>query len=72
MDTIRQLDNGKEETPVRITTTLYELVVALQSAAGPTDDAAVIATVLHLMRSGRLTFLTQAGDGYRTRAPCEN
>jgi hypothetical protein len=52
----------KEAMPSRLTTTLYELIVALQSAAGPNDDALVVATIVHLLRSGRLTFLGKTAN----------
>ncbi len=47
-------EGRKEETPPRITTTLYALIATLQDVVGP-DDALVIATVEHLLRAGRLT-----------------
>jgi hypothetical protein len=50
----------KEETPARITATLYELIVAFQDVMGLDNDALVIATVVHLLRSGKLTFLGKA------------
>jgi hypothetical protein len=44
-------------TSLRLTTTLYDLMAVLQDAGGPDDDALVVATVVHLLRSGRLTWL---------------
>jgi hypothetical protein len=44
------------KTPLRFTT-LYELIVALQDLVGPQDDALVVATVVHLLQSQRLTIL---------------
>jgi hypothetical protein len=35
--------------------TLADLVPAVQDVVGPEDDALVVATVRHLLRSGRLT-----------------
>jgi len=49
----------KEETPTRITTTLYELIAALQNVVDPDADALVVATVMHLLHSGQLTFVGQ-------------
>ena len=43
-------------TPATITTTLYDLIAAVQEAADPTDDALVVATVRHVMQSGRATW----------------
>jgi hypothetical protein len=50
----------QEEAQARITTTLYELIAALQDAAGPDADALVVATVVDLLHSGQLTFLGKA------------
>jgi hypothetical protein len=50
----------EKKTPSRITTTLYELMAALQDVVGPDNDTLVVATVAHLLRSGQLTFLGQA------------
>jgi len=47
--------------PRRTTTTLYDLMAALQAVVGPDDDALVVATVVHLLRSERLTFLGKTG-----------
>jgi hypothetical protein len=33
-------------------TTLYELIAALHTVAGPEDDVWVVTTVVHLLRSG--------------------
>ena len=41
-------------------TTLYELIVAIQDLVGPQDDALVVATVVHLLQSQRLTMLRAA------------
>ena len=42
-------------TPARRTTTLYNLIAALQEGVGA-DDTLVVASVVHLLRSGRLTW----------------
>jgi hypothetical protein len=44
-------------TPLRLTTTLYELMAALQAVVAPDDDAPAVPTVVHLLRSSRLTWL---------------
>jgi hypothetical protein len=54
-------EGHEEATPSRYTTTLYALLAALQDVVGPEDDAQVVATVVHLLRSGRLTWLRQTG-----------
>jgi hypothetical protein len=45
------------ETPLRLTTTLHDLMVVLQDVVGAPNEALVVATVVHLLRSGRLTWL---------------
>jgi hypothetical protein len=62
-------------TPVRLRTTLYALMAALQAEVAPEDDARVVATVVHLLRSRRLTWIgtdTTARCPSRPglRAPC--
>ena len=52
-------EEHKEATPSRYTTTLYALLAAIQDVAGPEDDAQVVATIVHLLRSGQLTWLGQ-------------
>jgi hypothetical protein len=37
----------QEETPACLTTTLYDLMTALQEVVGTTDDALVVTTVVH-------------------------
>ena len=51
----RRRERQEEAMPSRLCTTLYDLMVAIQDVAGPEDDALVVATVVHLLRSGRLT-----------------
>jgi hypothetical protein len=45
------------ESPSRLLITLYDLIAAIQDVVGPGDDQLVVATVRHLLRSGRLTAL---------------
>ena len=47
----------EEATPSCLTTTLYDLIAAMQDGLSPDDDTLVVATVVHLLRSGRLTWL---------------
>jgi hypothetical protein len=44
-----------EAMPVRLTTTLYDLITALQDEVGTNNDALVVGTMVRLLRSGRLT-----------------
>jgi hypothetical protein len=51
------------KTPATITTTLYDLLTAMQSVVGPDDDTLVVATVRHMLRSGRATWCCDNGVG---------
>ena len=50
----------KEQESVIITTTLYDLIEAINSEVSPEEDALVIATVMAL-QSGRVRFLGEQG-----------
>jgi len=41
-----------------ITTTLYDLIAALQDVVQPGEDALVVATMAHLLRTGRMTLFS--------------
>jgi hypothetical protein len=43
-----------DEAPSRVTTTLYDVMAALQSVVEPEEDAVVVAIVAAWLRSGRL------------------
>lgn len=43
-----------------VTTTLYDLMEAMQDAAGPETDDLVVASVEELWRAGRIAFLRPA------------
>ena len=49
-----------EATPSRLTTTLYDVIAAIQDVLSPDDGALVVTTVVHLLQSGRLTWLGKA------------
>ena len=49
-----------KKTLLRLTTTLYALMTALQDVMDPDADPLVVTTVVHLLRSGRLTLLRKA------------
>jgi hypothetical protein len=42
--------------PASVSTTLYDLIAALQDVTGPGDDARVVAAVVHLLSAGYITF----------------
>lgn len=44
-------------TPMRITTTLYDLVEAISAEVGPDEDHLVTAAVMHLINSSRARFV---------------
>ena len=44
-----------------ITTSLYELIEAIQNEVGPEDDDLVVATVAYVLRSQRVRFLCDTG-----------
>jgi hypothetical protein len=43
-------------TPVRLITTLYDLMAVVQDVVGPDNDALVVATMGHLLHSGQYTW----------------
>jgi hypothetical protein len=43
-----------------IKTTLYDLIAAINSEVDPADDHLVVATVMHLLNTGRVRFLPEA------------
>jgi hypothetical protein len=45
-------------------TTLYDLLAALNAAAGPEDEEVVLATMVHLLQTSRIT-CTHGGTTYR-------
>jgi hypothetical protein len=42
--------------PTTITTTLYDLMAAIQDAAAPHNDALAVATLWYMLHSGRATW----------------
>ena len=44
------------EAPCRVTTTLYDVIAALQTVVEPEEDALVVAIVADWLRSRRLSF----------------
>jgi hypothetical protein len=64
MKTLLHVCIDKEQEPAIITTTLYDLIEAINSEVSPEEaEALVIATVMALLRSGRVRFLN-AQDHY--------
>jgi hypothetical protein len=49
-------NEGVTERPPRLTITLYDLFAVIQDVVDPHDDTLVVATMTHLLRSGRFTW----------------
>ena len=47
--------SGERTQSQTITTTLYDLIAALQDVVQPGEDALVVATMVHLLGTGRIT-----------------
>ena len=56
---VAKVDAGMqgEATPSRLTTTLYDVIAAIQDVLSPDESALVVATVADLLRCRRLTWL---------------
>lgn len=53
------------DAPTRITTTLYDLMVALHDVVAPHEDALVVTIVAGWLRAGRITWLGEAASRRR-------
>ncbi len=61
-----------EEASETITTTLYDLIAALQAVAGPGEESLVVAAVVHLLRSEQVVFLGAREElGSQAPLPCD-
>jgi hypothetical protein len=58
----------EEDTPATITTTLYDLIAAVQDVVGPDNKALVVATLQHLLCSHRATWVRDV-VAYGNRRP---
>jgi hypothetical protein len=55
---------GEDTAPAITTTTLYDLIAALQEVVEPGEDGLVVATVVSMMRAGRIHSLVRGwGSG---------
>src|SRR5262252_436370 len=57
-DPTLKTSGGEDAIPATITTTLYGLIEALQDVVQPGEDALVVATMVHLLCTGRITLLS--------------
>jgi len=49
-----ETSGGEDTAPVTVTTTLYDLIAALQEIVEPGEEVLVVATVVSLLRAGRI------------------
>ena len=54
-----ETSGGEDTAPATITTTLYDLIAALQEVVEPGEDGLVVATVVSMMRAGRIHSLVR-------------
>jgi hypothetical protein len=57
MDTMFETKKGAKSEPTLVTTTLYDLIEAMQDDASPEADDFVVTAVMELLRTGRVVFL---------------
>ena len=57
-DSTLHTSGGEDAISATITTTLYDLIAALQDVVPPGEDALVVATMVHLLCTGRMTVLS--------------
>jgi len=55
-DVFSTSDCSTAVAPTRVTTTLYDVIAALQTVVEPDEDDLVVAIVADWLRSGRLRF----------------
>jgi hypothetical protein len=54
-----ETSGGEDTAPATITTTLYDLIAAVQEVVEPGEDGLVVATVVSMMRAGRIHSLVR-------------
>jgi len=59
-DSTLETSGGEDTIPATITTTLYDLIAALQDVVQPDEDALVVAAMVHLLCTGRITLLSDS------------
>jgi hypothetical protein len=67
MSTLRLTPSTTERTvspPGRLQTTLYDLIAAINTEAGPEDEEVMLATMVHLLQTYCITY-THGGTPYR-------
>ena len=64
MQTVLKPPRSTTQKLTTMTTSLYELIEAVQTEVGPENDELVVATVMYVLRSGRATFLNSMGASH--------
>src|SRR5262249_50810069 len=62
---------GAAAVPATITTTLYDLIAALQEVVRPGEETLVVATVVSLLRAGRICAMAREISRRRPRQQCK-
>jgi hypothetical protein len=57
VDTSSYTPDSSTVTASAIKTTLYDLLAAIHDTVSPEDDRLAVAVAVHMLRSGRVTFL---------------
>jgi hypothetical protein len=57
MNTVLEPPASTSHKSTTVTTTLYDLVEAVQKEVGAANDELIVATVMHLLRAGHATYL---------------
>lgn len=57
MQTVLKPPLSRTQSTTTVTTSLYDLVEAVQNEVGPENDELIVATVMHLLRAGHATAL---------------
>jgi alpha-ketoglutarate-dependent taurine dioxygenase len=64
--TVDPIEMQAVTSPSTITTTLYDLIAAMQSVVKPEEDELVVTAMIHLLRSGRIRFMRPSGKADAT------
>jgi hypothetical protein len=60
MDVMLETKERRGDEFTHVTTTLYDLIAAMQDRTGPDGDDLIVASVVELFRTGRLACLRRA------------
>jgi hypothetical protein len=65
MNTMLETEKRPESDPTQVTTTLYDLIEAMQDEASSEADNFVVTAVMELLHTGRIAFLRQYLQPFR-------